>query len=127
MNAAIKIKRSITVPVFKMTNGQPVYFRCASGIFDGKALNDKKAPKVLRAEVFDGNLKVQGIYDIILPTIAYNEISQNYGESEENLVGKCFGLTKTDIGKKYNAVDLCEIEDPAAGDESEQPAGRRRR
>jgi hypothetical protein len=111
-----KTKKQITVPVLKLENGQTRYFKCASNIYEGKAIDDKKAPAVVNA--FDLQTGEAGM--IILPTIAVNELMQGY---PQGVAGLCFALTKRSLeGKKYNAVDLSEIEDPTAGADTPEEA-----
>lgn len=115
MSFTPKIKRAITTPILKLENNVPVYIKIQGEIFKGKGLDGREAPNMVRAI----NLCTGELCEVILPTIAYNELTDNYPTVD----GKCFALAKRALdGKKYNAVDLAEIEDPAAGAETAEQA-----
>lgn len=105
------IKKRITMEHFKLGR-TPQYFRMEGKMHQGEEIkNSNKQPPWL-IEV--SNLETGEIGQIIAPKILESELNKHY--PKDTYVGKCFALSITppvEGGKKYNLVNITEIEDPA--------------
>ena len=106
-----KIKRHVTLPLFKMVKDKPLYVKFDTAMFEGRKIDDQKDAATL-INVTD--LTTGEVGQIIVPAVLKSTILENYeGESYK---GKCFMITfvpKDQTGNTYNMVSLTEIDDPA--------------
>lgn len=114
-----KILKNVTVPLLKLKKGQPYYVRFVSELYKGKEIPgpagadgtpvQKNAPMMARVNNLED--ETGEVYEIIVPTVAYKELSENYASGVQ---GKCFALTISSAGdgKRYSLATIAEIEDP---------------
>lgn len=104
------IKKRITMELFKLSKNEQ-YFKILGAMKQGEEVkNSNKQPPIL-IEVM--NLETAAIGQIIAPKILESELTKHY--PNDAYVGKCFALSVTppvEGGKKYNLVNITEIEDP---------------
>ena len=112
-----KIKRRITVPLFKLVSNVENYFKITSPITLAKPLTGAaaaaaaakkkiKEPPYL-CEVVD--LETGDVGQIILPTVLRSELEENYPDN--SYVDKCFCIVKFPIqDRDYYGFTITEIE-----------------
>lgn len=114
-----KVKKHVTLPLFKWENNTPYYYRFDTAIAQGKPIKEKageskKEPAYL-AQVTNLQNGEQG--EIILGTVLRGILDDDY--PEESYVGKCFELVQKRItGKNYNSYGVTEIEVDSASQEA---------
>lgn len=124
-----KVKKRLTLPLFKLAEGIARYVKITGEMHLGKeqpAVTDKdgkeiKAKKEAATLVPCINLEdgVEG--QIILSAVVKSILTDEYPGGK--YVNKCFAITKQGraVGKSYNSYDVQEIEDPTAEREAAAP------
>ena len=102
-----KVKRSVTVQLFKLVPGNDNFFHVQGAMFVGEKLEENKEAATLM-HVVDMTTGEEG--QIICPTILQKELIKQYPDN--SYVGKRFWLRITRVPtKKYNMVEIAELED----------------
>ena len=99
-----KIKRHVTLPLFKMVKDKPLYVKFDTAMFEGRKIDDQKDAATL---INVTNLESGEVGQIIVPAVLKSTIAENY--EGETYKGLCFMITfvpKDQTGKKYNMVSL---------------------
>ncbi|MHB1097898.1 MAG: hypothetical protein ACYC3F_17200 [Gemmatimonadaceae bacterium] len=116
---SFKVKKHVTLPLFKWENNTPYYYRFDGPIAQGKPIKEKageskKEPAFLASVT---NLATGEQGEIILGTVLRGILEDDYPEAA--YVGKCFELVQKRItGKNYNSYGVTEIEVDSAATES---------
>lgn len=121
-----KVKKRVTVQLFKMKPGADNYYLIDGAMHEGKKIDEDKNAAILM-NVTDLVTGEEG--QIICPTILQRELTEGY--PDDGYVGKKFWWRITRVpGVKYNLVDIAELEAEGEGDgegEGEKPAPKGRR
>jgi hypothetical protein len=115
VRGGFKIKKAVTLPVFKLTPGEEVYLRFLGAMHVGKktsaAVGGKEMEPATIAEV--GDLQTGEIGLLICATVLQQELRTNY--PDDSYVGKSFAITMTKVPeKKYNLYSIAEIDEDEA-------------
>lgn len=108
---APKVKKRVTLQLFKIEKKKPYYFRMESAMAIGKAVANSQMEPATVVQVT--NLVTGEIGQIICPSVLKKELSDAY--PDDSYVGKCFELSIHPVaGKRYSVPQITEIEDPTA-------------
>lgn len=106
-----KVKKLVTLPLWKWKNDQTKYLRFDSAIFEGKELTvkegraDEKPAHLANVTDLETGEQCQIIIGFVLESTMNDEYPDNA------YVGKTFAITQhRDSGKKYNTYSIAEIE-----------------
>ncbi len=116
--------RNVTLPLLKLVENKPAYFKPTGAMYLGKAIDDKKEPATLLNGI---NLETGEECQIIVPTVLRGILTEEY--ADDAYVGKSFEIIlhkhmdKTDPSKlKYNKFAVAEISVEGDAPAEEKPA-----
>lgn len=113
-----KTKKLLTIPLLKLSVGEPRHVKATSAMFIGKEIKSKRANAAPAnrepATIINAiNLEDGSECQVICSAVVKGVFEDNY--PNDSYVGKCFTLLKLEraAGKEYNGFKVVEIEDPA--------------
>lgn len=111
-----KIKRAVNLPLIKLVDDKPAYFKLTSEIYQGKKIvtgdkkKDAEEPAFL-VKVIDLQSGEEG--EIFAPEVLKGILEENYElDGSDSYVGRGFRITrhKKASGKRYNTFTVHELE-----------------
>lgn len=129
VKAGFKIKKRVTLPLFKIVPNQELYIRCESAMFIGKEITEKdpKAKKKEPATLMQvTDLQTGELGQIICGAVLKGILNDEY--PNDAYKGKCFAIEMHKIaGKDYNGYTVTEIEaDEADISRTPEPAAKKK-
>jgi hypothetical protein len=111
-----KVKKVLTLPLFKLVVDTPSYFKITAAMYIGKDMKQKEGDKKKEPATLANvtNLETGEAGQFIVNAVVKSVLTEEY--PADAYVGKCFAITKQKRkeGKSYDPFNVVEIDDPGA-------------
>lgn len=107
-----KVKRNITLPLLKLSIGEPAYIQITSAMFVSKQIEDATGKNAMEPATLVNciNLESDEECQIIVPAVLQSILKEQF--AEDSYVGKGFQLIKhpKQSGKRYHNFSVAELD-----------------